>query len=67
MIEHINFIDAYADQIKALLDLMQMANNSVDIKSINTASEMCATMFDELLDEVVAIETEWRDGLERKA
>ena len=52
MIEHINTIDTLSDQITALLDLMMMADDSVDIKSIHVASEMCLTMHDELIGEV---------------
>ena len=52
MIEHINTIDTLSDQITALLDLMMMAEDSVDIKSIHVASEMCLTMHDELIIEV---------------
>ena len=52
MIEHMNVIDTLSDQISALLDLMMMAEESVDIKSIKTASEMCLTMHDELMAEV---------------
>ena len=52
MIEHINTIDTLSDQISALLDLMMMADDAVDIKSIHTASEMCLTMHDELMAEV---------------
>ena len=52
MIEHMNVIDALSDQITALLDLMMMAEKSVDINSIKTASEMCLTMHDELMAEV---------------
>ena len=52
MIEHLNIIDTLSDQISALLDLMMMADDSVDIKSIHTASEMCLTMHDELMAEV---------------
>ena len=52
MIEHINTIDTLSDQITALLDLMMMADDSVDIKSIHVASEMCLTMHDELMGEV---------------
>ena len=52
MIEHLNIIDTLSDQITALLDLMMMAEESVDIKSIHTASEMCLTMHDELMGEV---------------
>ena len=51
MIEHMNIIDTLSDQITALLDLMMMAEESVDIKSIKTASEMCLTMHDELMVE----------------
>ena len=52
MIEHLNIIDTLSDQISALLDLMMMADDSVDIKSIHAASEMCLTMHDELMGEV---------------
>ena len=52
MIEHLNIIDTLSDQITALLDLMMMAEDSVDIKSIHVASEMCLTMHDELIIEV---------------
>ena len=52
MIEHLNIIDTLSDQITALLDLMMMAEEDVDIKSIHTASEMCLTMHDELMAEV---------------
>ena len=52
MIEHMNTIDTLSDQITALLDLMMMAEVSVDIQSIKTASEMCLTMHDELMAEV---------------
>lgn len=52
MIEHMNVINTLSDQISALLDLMMMAEESVDIKSIKTASEMCLTMHDELMAEV---------------
>ena len=47
-----NTIDTLSDQISALLDLMMMAEESVDIKSIKKASEMCLTMHDELMAEV---------------
>ena len=56
MIEHLNIIDTLSDQITALLDLMMMADDSVDIKSIHTASEMCLTMHNELMGEVDKIE-----------
>ena len=52
MIEHMNIIDTLSDQISALLDLMQCANDSADISSIRVASEMCLTMHDELIGEV---------------
>ena len=52
MIEHMNIIDTLSNQITALLDLMMMAEVSVDIQSIKTASEMCLTMHDELMVEV---------------
>ena len=52
MIEHMNTIDTLSDQTTALLDLMMMAEESVDIQSIKKASEMCLTMHDELMVEV---------------
>ena len=52
MIEHMNVIDTLSDQISALLDLMMMTEEDVDIKSIKIASEMCLTMHDELMAEV---------------
>ena len=52
MIEHMNVIDTLSDQISALLDLMMMAEEDVDIKSIKKASEMCLTIHDELMAEV---------------
>ena len=58
MIEHMNTIDTLSDQITALLDLMIMAEESVDIQSIKTASEMCLTMHDELMAEVNKISKE---------
>ena len=58
MIEHLNIIDTLSDQISALLDLMMMAEDSVDIQSIKTASEMCLTMHDELMAEIDKIEEE---------
>ena len=58
MIEHMNTIDTLSDQITALLDLMMMAEEDVDIKSIKTASEMCLTMHDELMAEVNKISKE---------
>ena len=53
-----NVIDTLSDQITALLDLMMMAEESVDIQSIKTASEMCLTMHDELMGEVDKIAEE---------
>ena len=61
MIEHINTIDTLSDQISALLDLMMMADDSVDIKSIHVASEMCLTMHDELMAEVDKISKEIKE------
>ena len=52
MIEHMNTIDTLSDQITALLDLIQCANDSADLSSIRVASEMCLTMHDELMAEV---------------
>ena len=61
MIEHLNIIDTLSDQITALLDLMMMAEEDVDIKSIHTASEMCLTMHDELMAEVDKISKEIKE------
>lgn len=61
MIEHLNIIDTLSDQITALLDLMMMAEESVDIKNIHTASEMCLTMHDELMAEVDKISKEIKE------
>lgn len=61
MIEHINTIDTLSDQISALLDLMMMADDAVDIKSIHTASEMCLTMHNELMGEVDKISKEIKE------
>lgn len=61
MIEHLNIIDTLSDQIIALLDLMMMAEEDVDIKSIHTASEMCLTMHDELMAEVDKISKEIKE------
>ena len=61
MIEHINTINTLSDQITALLDLMMMAEEDVDIKSIHVASEMCLTMHDELMAEVDKISKEIKE------
>ena len=53
-----NVIDTLSDQITALLELMQCANDSADISSIRVASEMCLTMHDELMAEVNKISKE---------
>ena len=58
MIEHMNIIDTLSNQITALLDLMMMAEEDVDIQSIKTASVMCLTMHDELMAEVDKISKE---------
>ena len=58
MIEHLNIINTLSDQISALLDLMMMAEDSVDISSIRVASEMCLTMHDELMGEIDKISKE---------
>lgn len=63
MIEHINVINALSEQISALLDLMQMSNDCVDIHSIWTASEMCQTMHNEMMKEISEIEKEWRESV----
>ena len=61
MIEHMNVIDTLSLQITALLDLMMMAEESVDIQSIKTASEMCLTMHEELMAEVDKISKEIKE------
>ena len=61
MIEHINVIDTLSLQITALLELMQCADDSVDISSIRVASEMCLTMHDELMGEVDKISKEIKE------
>ena len=61
MIEHMNTIDTLSGQISALLDLMMMAEESVDIKNIKMASEMCLTMHDELMAEVDKISKEIKE------
>lgn len=61
MIEHLDKIDSLSDQISALLDLMMFADDSVDIKSIHTASGMCLTMHDELMVEVDKISKELKE------
>lgn len=61
IIENINIIDTLNDQISALLDLLQMANESTDMKSVNTAAEMCMTMQDELMIEIKKIEDKWKE------
>ena len=54
-------IDILSDQITALLELMQCANDSADISSIRVASEMCLTMHDELMAEVDKISKEIKE------
>lgn len=66
MFESINTIYVLSDQISAILDLLQMSEDSVDIKSVKTASEMCMTMHEELMEEVKKIETEWKDSIKRQ-
>ena len=61
MIEHLNIIDTLSLQITALLELMQCADDSVDISSIRVASEMCLTMHDELMAEVDKISKELKE------
>ena len=62
MIEHMNIIDTLSNQITALLDLIMMAEESVDIQSIKTASEMCLTMHDELMAEVDKMSKEIKES-----
>ena len=61
MIEHMNVINTLSLQITALLELMQCADDSVDISSIRVASEMCLTMHDELMAEVDKISKEIKE------
>ena len=61
MIEHMNTIDTLSDQITALLELMQYADDSADISSIRVASEMCLTMHDELMGEVDKVSKEIKE------
>ena len=61
MIEHMNAIDILNNQITALLDLMQCADDSADISSMRVASEMCLTMHDELMGEVDKISKEIKE------
>ena len=61
MIEHLNIIGTLSNQITALLDLMQCANDSADISSMRVASEMCLTMHDELMGEVDKISKEIKE------
>ena len=61
IIEHMNIIDALSDQISALLELMQCADDSADISSIRVASEMCLPMHDELMVEVDKISKELKE------
>ena len=62
MIEHMNTIDTLSDQITALLELMQCANDSADISSIRVASEMCLTMHDELMGEIDKISDQLKEN-----
>lgn len=66
MFESINTIYVLSDQISAILDLLQMSEDSVDIKSVKIASEMCMTMHEELMEEVKKIETEWKDSIKEQ-
>ena len=56
-----NKIDTLSDQITALLELMQCANDSAYISSIRVASEMCLTMHNELMAEVDKISKEIKE------
>ena len=61
MIEHLNIIDTLSLQITALLELMQCADDSVNVSSIRVAIEMCLTMHDELMGEVDMISKEIKE------
>ena len=56
-----NIIDALSLQITALLELMQCADDSVNVSSIRVAIEMCLTMHDELMAEVDKISKEIKE------
>ena len=58
VIEHMNVINTLSLQITALLELMQCADDSVNVSSIRVAIEMCLTMHDELMAEVDKIAEE---------
>ncbi len=55
-LEHIDKINRLSEQIKAILDLLQMTEDLVDIRSIKTASDMCLNMHEELMQEVEGLE-----------
>ena len=61
MIEHMNVINTLSLQIIALLELMQCADDSVNVSSIRVAIEMCLTMHDDLMAEVDKINKEIKD------
>lgn len=64
MLEILDTIDALSDQISALLELIQSSNeNCVDIKSIQTASEMCLDMHTELMAEVNKIHNKLKEQI----
>ena len=50
--EYLNTINTLSLQIIALLELMQCADDNVNVSSIRVAIEMCLTMHDELMAEV---------------
>lgn len=52
MIDSFDIIDALAEQITALLDLLQGCNKYTDIRTVNTASEMTLNMFEDIMVEV---------------
>ncbi len=62
MLEILNTIDILSDQISALLELIHSSNEEcVDIKSIQTASEMCLYMHTELMTEVNKIHNKFME------
>ena len=61
MIDIKNKIDTLSLQITALLELMQCADDSVNVSSIRVAIEMCLTMHDELMAEVDKISKEIKE------
>lgn len=58
-----NISYALYEQIAALLDLMMMCEESVDIKSIKSASEMSLEMLDDLKAAIDDVFDDWKNGM----